>query len=249
MSREEKESVARLLQVGRENGFWRRGLDYPTRARQLFGDIDLRGKHVLEVGCGRGEFCLWASVQGACRVVGLEPMSDGYSGTGDQVAQFRRLVARLALRGVEMRPSRLQEHETSAGNYDVVLSVASVNHLDEAACIHLHEDPQARARFLSIFTRLRSIMAIGGKLIIIDAMRRNLFTDIGLRNPFNPDVEGFKHQEPAHWQRVLSDAGFEAPRVTYLGNRFCRYAGLPYIPRGLSYCLDSQFRLEMTAAE
>ena len=242
----DKERVSRLLQVGKENGFWSRGIDFPVRARQLFGAIDLRGKGVLEIGCGRGEFCLWAGIHGAQHVVGLEPMSDGFYDAANYLEQFRRVAARLDLTGVEMRQQKLQEHEASSGSYDLVISVASINHVDEPACIHLHDDSKARATFVSVFSNLARIMAPGGKLVIIDAMRRNLFGDLGLRSPFNPDVEWFKHQQPSLWAEVLTEARFTSPRVRYLGNRVCRYAGVPYVPRSISYCLDSLFRLEMT---
>lgn len=244
---DDKDRVGRLLQVGKESGFWRRGVDFPVRAHQVFGAIDLRNKRVLEIGCGRGEFCLWAGIHGASRVVGLEPMSDGFYDTANYLEQFRRLVVRLNLTGVEMQGRKLQEHESPSGSYDVVLSVASINHVDERACIHLHDDPQSHAAFVSIFSNLRRIMAPGGKLIIIDAMRRNLFGDLGLRSPFSPDVEWFKHQQPSVWAEVLTEAGFTDPHIRYLGNRFFRYVKVSYIPRSLSYCLDSLFRLEMTS--
>lgn len=245
----ENESVNRLLQVGKEGGLWSRGLDFPVRARQLYGDVDLRDKRVLEVGCGRGEFCLWAGVHGARRVVGLEPMSDGFYDAANYLEQFRKLVANLDLSGVEMEQKRLQDHEAQNGSYDLVLSVASINHVDEPACIRLHDDAEARATFIRIFTDLARIMAPGGKVVIIDAMRRNLFGDLGMRSPFNPDVEWFKHQQPELWADVLGAVGFTSPRISYLGNRFFRYAGIPYIPRSLSYCSDSLFRLEMTLGQ
>ncbi|QOY92307.1 class I SAM-dependent methyltransferase [Paludibaculum fermentans] len=242
----ESESVNNLLLVGKEAGLWSRGIDFPVRARQLFGDIDLRGKRVLEVGCGRGEFCLWAGVHGASRAVGLEPRSDGFYDAANYLEQFRKLAARLDLSGVEIEPKKLQEHEAPDGSYDLVLSVASINHVDEPACARLHEDTQARAAFSRIFTDLARIMARGGKVVIIDAMRRNLFGDLGLRSPFNPAVTWGKHQQPHLWADLFSGIGFTAPRITYLGNRFFRYAGIPRIPRSLSYCSDSLFRLEMT---
>jgi hypothetical protein len=77
-------------------------------------------------------------------------------------------------------------------------------------------------------------------------MRRNLYADLGFRNPFEPTIEWFKHQQPAVWAKVLFDAGFASPRVSYLGNRYFRYARVPNIPYGMAYLMDSVFRLEMT---
>ncbi len=35
---------------------------YRSRAEFLFADIQLAGKRILDVGCGRGEFALWAAM-------------------------------------------------------------------------------------------------------------------------------------------------------------------------------------------
>lgn len=114
---------------------------------------------------------------------------------------------------------RLQDHEAQNGSYDLVLSVASINHVDEPACIRLHDDAEARATFIRIFTDLARIMAPGGKVVIIDAMQRNVFGDLGAVL-FNPDVEWFKHQRPELWADVLGAVGFTSPRISYLGIGF-----------------------------
>jgi predicted RNA methylase len=49
---------------------------YVARARFLFDAVDLHGKRVLEVGCGRGAWVVWAALHGASHVLGLEPEAD-----------------------------------------------------------------------------------------------------------------------------------------------------------------------------
>lgn len=46
----------------------------------LFRNIDVKGKSFLDVGCGHGKYMIWAAINGAKPVIGLEPLSDG-SGT------------------------------------------------------------------------------------------------------------------------------------------------------------------------
>ena len=54
----------RLRLLGQEMGLWTHGFDFARHARQLFGAIELRDLAVLEIGCGKGLFCLWAALHG-----------------------------------------------------------------------------------------------------------------------------------------------------------------------------------------
>ena len=93
------------------------------------------------------------------------------------------------------------------------------------------------------------MMSLGGKLVIVDCDRRSLLSDRGFTNPFNPRIQWFKHQGPELWAGLLRKAGFGHPQVRYLGNRMFRYAGIRHVPAFVSYCMDSAFRLEVTAME
>src|SRR5947209_20599636 len=66
----------RLRKLGQEMGLWNHGFDFPRFAAQLFRDTDFRNKTMLEIGCGKGIFCLWAAIHGA-EAVGLEPLAEG----------------------------------------------------------------------------------------------------------------------------------------------------------------------------
>jgi len=60
-------------------GFWKHGYALRSNCRQVFRDIDLAGKRVLEIGCRQGWYGIWASIHGADYVIGLEPLSHGSS--------------------------------------------------------------------------------------------------------------------------------------------------------------------------
>ena len=50
---------------------------YRARAEFLFRGIKLSGAQVLDVGCGTGAWSIWAALQDADRVVGIEPEAAG----------------------------------------------------------------------------------------------------------------------------------------------------------------------------
>ena len=60
-------------------------------ARELIGKYDLRGKEVLEIGCGKGEFLLSLCEQGAGSGIGIDPGYVPHRLTGDAADRVRFL--------------------------------------------------------------------------------------------------------------------------------------------------------------
>lgn len=210
----------------------------------LFAGIDLEGKTMLDIGCGHGRMGLWAAAHGAYRVVGLEPEAEG-SSRGMQDA-FDAAARRVGLAdSVELVTKPLQEYETNE-RFDVVLLAASINHLDEVACVRLHEDEAAREAYREHFRLIARVAAPGAHLIVTDCDRRNFFARIGRRNPLAPTIEWEKHQSPFLWAELLGDVGFEAPRVRWGALNTLREPGQVLLGNRLgSYMLMSAFLLRM----
>jgi len=237
-----------FLKIGRELGIWNRGYDFPRACRVIFGDLDMQGKSLLEIGCGKGIVSLWASLHGASRVVGLEPLEAGAFDTQKCFSDFNRFVKDLSLRNAEIQPVRLQDYSAPPNSFDVVLSIASINHLDEQNCIRLQESAEAVESYKKVFDHIHSIMRPGGTLIVLDAARRNVFGDTGLKNPFVPNIEWHKHQQPSFWADLLSRSGFADPKTSWPTGRYSRYLRIYSIPQFFSYFGSSSFRLEMRRA-
>ena len=242
-----QEQVQRLREAGRKRGFWNRGLDLERHAAQVFGNVDLRGKRVLEIGSGRGVFSMWAGIEGASRVVGLEPMASGFYDAQNFLAEFQNMLREVGVDNVEVDGSLVQDYNPPTASFDLVLSVHSLNHLNEEACIRLHDDADARRTYVGIFKKIRSLMVCGGKFIAIDCSKRTLISDIGVRNPFNPDIEWNKHQPSGLWAELLGQGGFGHTIIQHPGNTFCRHLRIQYVPRVVAYCMDGIFRIETTA--
>lgn len=235
--------------LGKKMGLWRHGYALNCRCKQLFRDFDFGGKNMLEIGCGKGLFCIWASIHGAKSVVGLEPLADGTTETTEWYGEFYKISNELNLSNIEMLPQKIQDFECEENIFDIILSHGSINHLDEKSCIRLRESPDARDAYLEIFRKLNRCMRNGGRLIIVEASNRNYFGDKGLRNPVAKTIEWHKHQGPEIWADLLLNCGFKDPKITWNSGTKLRYLRVYSISRTLSYFGRSSFRLEMTVAK
>ena len=211
----------------------------------LFSGVSLRGSRVLDIGAGAGLYGFYAASVGAQQVVALEPEADG-SRPGVR-REFERLRERLGLDSVELRAGTVQDFDPDGECFDVVLMHSVVNHLDEQATMTLHRNEAARQTYRRLFQRLAAMTPSGGKLIVVDASRANLFSRLPVRSPVEPGIEWEKHQSPRTWARLLQDAGFAEPRVRWRSPSTLRRPGRLLLGnRVAAWFLDSVFCLTMT---
>ena len=112
--------------------------------KTVFDRIPLADRSVLDIGAGAGSTSLYAACAGARRVVSLEPELAGSAGGTRTV--FERCRDRLGADQVTLRAETLQEFDAGDERFDVVISRASINHIDEAACIRSSTTPRPGAR-------------------------------------------------------------------------------------------------------
>jgi SAM-dependent methyltransferase len=213
----------------------------------LFQDVELAQKEVLDVGGGRGLLTFYAAIRGAKKAVCLEPEQDGSNngmikGYYDLRMQFPETLP------VELRSLTLQDYLQQAGaeTYDVIIMHNSINHLDEEACIHLLKSNDCYNRYLTIFKNVFRLLKKGGVLIITDCSRNNFFNDIGVRNIFVPTIEWHKHQQPGTWISILTKAGFKNAEVQWLSpNRLGKPGRLVMGNYFMSYLTRSYFKVKM----
>ena len=72
-----KDQLEELRFLGKQLGYWDQGYRLRRDCELIVGHTQLKGKSFLEIGCGRGVNLVYASVQGAEKVLGLEPLDDG----------------------------------------------------------------------------------------------------------------------------------------------------------------------------
>jgi SAM-dependent methyltransferase len=231
-----EEIERRKLYSSRENlQFY---LDY------LFKGIRFQDTRMLDIGGGMGVFSFYAACMGAREVVCLEPESEGSS--SGMASTFTQLRDALKLRDrVRLLPSPLLDFSDRDG-FDIILLHNSINHLDEPACITLQKNPEARKSYSFIFQHLSSLSKPGGRLVIADCSRYNLFPLLGLKNPFVPQIEWHKHQPPKRWAELLRGAGFNDAKVDWTSFNHLRGVGRALLGNALgAFFCQSHFRLMM----
>jgi SAM-dependent methyltransferase len=213
----------------------------------LFRDVELADSRMLDVGAASaGRYSFYAACSGAAEVVALQAHDEG--STAGTAAEFDTTAGRLGLENARFVASSLPESNLDPAHFDVVLLYASINHLDEDACVRLERDPEARALYLELLGELARVAAPGATLIAVDCSSRNLFARFG-KNPLAPGIEWEKHHPPELWVRLLEEAGFTRPKIRWNSVNTLRTPGRVLLGnRFAAYCLASVFCLTMERA-
>ena len=183
------------------------GFRYQVRGNFLFQGIPLRDANVLEVGCGTGAWAIWAALNGADRVIGIEPEAQGSTSSG--LEKFKQSIELLKLgRKVVATDQYLHQLPLQAQPFDVVVMFNVINHLDEDAVVVLQQDPHAFERYVTLLKNLHLRMRPDGWVVVADCARANFWPRLGLPSPFARSIEWHKHQNPDVWVNVFEQAGF-----------------------------------------
>jgi len=236
--------VSRYFAVVGERRLWSSPKILHFYMKYLLGHVSLPGKTLLDIGGGSGLFDFYAVAAGAAKAVCLEPEAEGSS--AGMRTRFEQLREWFGTDRVVQLPCTFQGFEPGGERFDVVLLHNSINHVDEAACIVLHREAAAREAYTALFRRMFELTAPGGRLIIADCARRNLFGDLGVRNPMVPTIQWYKHQSPRLWATLLANAGFTNPRIRWTSFNVLGRLGAVFLRNRLAaYLLVSHFCLTM----
>lgn len=236
--------INNFIEYGKRERWWKSGIAFKYLCRnQLFKDIDINGKIVLDIGAGKGLYSLWAAVCGAREVVAMEPSA---AGSRDPCSnkELLKAVEYLKLKNVEILPIRFQDYISNEKKFDLILLKSSVNHLSKKACIELQDSIDAQNEYISIFRKINNLLLPNGVVIITDCSSRNFFNDIKTKNPLAPTIEWQKHQPPEIWSNMLNSAGFKDIRISWMAPPYLHYLGVIFSNRPFAYFATSLFRIE-----
>lgn len=192
---------------------------YCWAASRFFGDVDLRGKRVLEIGSGKGLTAMFMGLQGAASVVSMEPGLAG-SRSGVLAVQQRRIAA-LGLGDVsELIDADFNTWDPAGRQFDIVVSQASINHLYESPH-HALKHRETYERYSAICGKVRSILADGGVFCVTDASRYGFFAmtkRFGIVPPWTKrrvSINWRIHQNAGVWRKILLGSGFSRTEIDY----------------------------------
>ena len=229
---------AAVAQFGGKPSHWLRYNAY------LYKGISFAGKSVIDVGGGVGRASYYAAAAGASRVVCVEPEAAGSRNTMLEAAA--KLGDRLGMRDrVEFVTKPVEDYD-APGEFDIILSHNSINHIDEEACSRLHHDAAARDKYMPILAHIASFCRPGGQLVLTDCSNKNLLGSLGIKNPFAPTITWRIHQTPELWAELFGSQGFVDPVIRWTPDRRSGTFGEKFLAnRWASYCLQSHFCLTM----
>lgn len=211
----------------------------------IFDNVELTHKKVLDIGGGSGLLTFFAAAQGAEKVVCLEPECSGSSsGMIDKFNEFRSALSDSL--HIEQLPMTLQKYleQSSEEEFDVVILHASINHLDEEACINLLKNKTSYRIYKDLLTGVFNKMKKGGVLIASDCSCNNFFNSIGAKNILVPTIEWHKHQKPSTWIALLEEIGFVNPKLKWGSpNTFGKIGKLLMGNSFVSYLTTSHFTI------
>jgi len=124
--------------------------------------VDLRGKTVVEVGCGQGEFLHLLAGLGGCRGIGFDPCLD----------RRRADVVGERAQGVELIGDFFSDASIEGLTADVLLSKMTLEHIPAAG------------RFFRLAERMAKASAPGMRLFIQIPESERIFTDLALEDVY-----------------------------------------------------------------
>lgn len=107
-----------------------------------YNGIEFNGLRVLDIGGGNGIHSFYAAASGAREVLIIEPEDDG--STAGVLAQLDAWKKELGAQNVQLVKGLFQEYEHTGEAFDLIIIQDAINHLDEEACVKLHDDEKSQ---------------------------------------------------------------------------------------------------------
>lgn len=245
MNTDNKNNIENFYSIMISNGAYPSKDNLRFKYDQIFGNIDFKGKNVLEIGGGHGVFCFYASIRGAKSVINLEPECAGCK--SGYIEKFKLLKDALEVNNVEIIEKTFQDYNPPNRKFDIILLYNSINHLDEEACIELTTNSKSWDSYIDIFKKIYSLSNNNAMIIMGDCSNKNFFPLLGLKNPIYRGIEWYKHQSPDVWIKLLKECGFRNPSVSWTTfNSLGKFGKFLFGNRYVSFFLVSHFVLKMT---
>ena len=210
----------------------------------LFRNVRLEGKRVLDIGGGSGWISFYVGINTNEEVVCLEPSAGGANLALN--CQFTKFKEELDVSNVIQSNTTIEDYH-DLGKFDIIILHNSINHLVEGLCTKLRHDIELETKIIKIFKKINKLANRNATMIIVDNSRYHFFQILGFKkNPFCPHVGFHDHETPGYWAKLLAKIGFRNKKVRWHSYSTLRYFGSVIMNNNLSaYILGLPFILEM----
>lgn len=185
------ESFVDLVEIVYGEGFLSQGshqsVDY------MLAGLDLRGKKILDIGCGLGAPTLHIAQQHAVAIIGIDPNPTMIQKAQKHLEEMEPFLLGQAQFLVMEHPSHLKEFENES--FDLIFSKEALLH------IPLEHKPK-------FFQEIARVLKKGGEIVILDWMHSSPHYSDQTKKMMEMDGIAYHLMTPADYQKMLEEVGF-----------------------------------------
>ncbi len=154
--------------------------NYRFQMKRMFGDLQLEDKDILDVGCGHGFLSLYlACIHGSSRITALDE-AEGDGSCTDVLNVLEQNVQTIGLDNVSIVKADFNTWKPE-NTFDVIVAKNAIHHFPWEETItkdtnaFIFKNPKIHDNFITVFTRIRSLLKPGGYLVFGDVSRANVY--------------------------------------------------------------------------
>ena len=179
--------------------------------KQLNG-FSLRGKRILEVGCGKGALSLYlALLSGAQQVVALDEAAGEGAPVGvNQV--LRDAVYMFCVDNLTVVDVDIMRNDFADESFDFIIANNALHHVVNTGLIS--RNPAARHGYTRMFLELKRLLASDGILCVNEASRLCFWRWSPVKYKWN-EIDWGLHPTRREWLSFIREAGFSLQSCKY----------------------------------
>ncbi len=174
-------------------------------------DIGVKGKSVLEVGCGKGFVSLYIALFcGPKKVVALDE-SEGIGNEKGVLAFLEKTVKDLNIKNIKVVKSDIMNNCFSDDSFDIIIANNALHHVVRTGK-YISSDLHTKNKWIALFSELKRLLKPNGILILGEFSRKSIWRYIKLRYR---QIDWELHPKLKEWLLVIKLAGFKKISFRY----------------------------------